>query len=137
MLAIAGRRYIIRNRAQAIIDLYSVIHRVSIGSIGPRSHTHAGFRLMPITLLAFGLLACNPQPLETLVRCERIPESMCGQLTPVVIDAVPSAQRSSVVEIRIVCDTELCTPSDGAYRAWVRSSIGPERELPEGQWASG
>lgn len=96
-----------------------------------------GVGLLPTTIFALGLTACVPQPLESLVQCEGLPASMCDQLTPSVIDTVPSSGRSSVIEIRIVCSLEVCTTTEGVNRAWVRLADGSERELPDGQWASG
>ncbi len=94
-------------------------------------------RWLPVALLAVGLIACTPRPIETLVDCQRLPASICDQLTPVVIGNVDSSDRSSVVEIRIECSVEECTSAEGAYRAWVRFAAGSERELPTGEWASG
>ena len=95
------------------------------------------FGLLAAILVVLALVACTPQPIETLVRCEGLPVIMCDQLTPVVIGNLVSSERSSVIEIRIVCSVEQCTPAEGAYRAWVRFAYGSERELPDGQWASG
>ncbi len=87
--------------------------------------------------LVLVLIACSPRPIEALVRCEGLPAIMCDQLTPVVIGNLKSSERSSVLEIRIVCSVEQCTRAEGAYRAWVRFVYGSERELPDGEWASG
>ncbi len=92
-------------------------------------------RVIAMAVIAFGA-ACTPQESEPVVHCVDVPQSICEQLTPVVIDAATRA-RLNATEISISCDAPACTDTRGAYRTQAHLADQTVVELPAGQWDGG